>query len=358
MNIYIDKATIFILSAIILARDKFTPYTIVPLIAAVLFAAIMSLFDRERDKLAAAAIFIALAFFYPSLIYFLPLVCYDLYHTRWQPALVLGVFPLIVNLNQLPAISVLLVVLFAGLSWLTRRRTISLDKLTNEYIALRDSTKEFSILLESKNKELMEKQEYEIHLATLKERNRIARDIHDSVGHLLSNAILQTGALLAVCRDEALREKIHVLKDTLAAGMDSVRSSIHDLYDESLDLYSEIKRLTDGFDFCTIELDYIMDSTPSRQIKLTLILVVKEALSNIIRHSDATAVHVMLREHPALYQLTVRDNGSEKESSGEGLGLKNIAQRVESAGGRVHIGYNSGFTVFASIPRAGTGGSL
>ncbi|NLA87932.1 MAG: two-component sensor histidine kinase, partial [Clostridiales bacterium] len=135
-------------------------------------------------------------------------------------------------------------------------------------------------------------------------------------------------------------------------GMDSVRSSVHGLYEESIDLYTETKRLCDGFDFCEISLDYDMDSNPDKKVKYTLLSVIKEALSNIIRHSDATEVNVTLREHPALYQLIVRDNGAPKAQSGDGIGLKNIAQRVEAAGGIVNIGYNHGFTVFVSIPKS------
>jgi signal transduction histidine kinase len=134
--------------------------------------------------------------------------------------------------------------------------------------------------------------------------------------------------------------------------MDSVRASVHDLYEESVDLYAEIKRLADGFDFCPITLDFDMDSNPEKKVKYAILSVVKEALSNIIRHSDATGVHVTLREHPALYQLIVKDNGTPKAAAGDGIGLKNIASRVESVGGHVNIDTASGFTVFVSIPKA------
>ncbi|UOO38726.1 two-component sensor histidine kinase [Oscillospiraceae bacterium CM] len=199
----------------------------------------------------------------------------------------------------------------------------------------------------------MDKQDYELSLATLTERNRIARDIHDSVGHVLSNAILQTGALLATCRDDALRARLTTLKETLTSGMTSVRESVHDLHDESVDLSLETKRLTDGFDFCAITLDADLDGNPPKSVKYTLLSVVRESLSNVIRHSDATHVAVTLREHPALYQLIVKDNGTHKKTPGDGLGLKNIAQRVESLGGIAHTGFDGGFTVFVSIPKRG-----
>ena len=216
---------------------------------------------------------------------------------------------------------------------------------------MRDTTKEFSLQLEGKNRELMEKQDYEINLATLNERNRIARDIHDSIGHLLSNSILQTGALMATCKNETLYNNLNTLKNTLIAGMDSVRESIHGLYDESVDLYTEVRALIDNFHFCEILLDYDMESNLDKKIKYALLSIIKEALSNVIRHSDATGVKLTLREHPALYQLIIKDNGSKKEVSSEGIGLKNIKQRVDSLKGIVNIRYENGFMLFISIPK-------
>lgn len=55
----------------------------------------------------------------------------------------------------------------------------------------------------------------------------------DSFGHLLSNSILQIGAMMAVCGDEKMRGMLATLKDTLTAGMDGIRDSIHRLYDDS-----------------------------------------------------------------------------------------------------------------------------
>lgn len=348
---YLDKTTIFILCSVFCVQYRMDIYIIVPLICVVIISALLSYIDNDRAKLLTALIFFAVCVFYPVFLFFLPVIFYDIFNTRYQYAAGFGVIPAALGFQVLPPPMCLLIVLFSGLSYLMYRRTASLERVKNEYVALRDSTKEFSIILEHKNKELMDKQDYEINLATLNERNRIARDIHDSVGHVLSNALLQTGALMATCGDEASKERLKTLKDTLILGMDSVRTSVHGLYDDSIDLYTEIKHLTDGFNFCGITLDYDIDGSPEKKVKYTLLSVVKEALSNIIRHSDATQVHVTLREHPALYQLIVKDNGTKKDPGGDGIGLNNIAQRVASIGGIVNIGYDGGFTVFISIPK-------
>ncbi len=352
MDKYIDKATLFVLCAVFYIEYRSDFYIVVPLICVVCLSALLSYLDDDRLKLLTAAVYFAAAVFYTVFLFFLPVIVYDLLDTKYQAGLLLAAIPAGAGFPTLTLETCVIIVLFTGLSYLMKRRTVLLEKIKSEYITLRDTTKEFSLRLESKNKELMEKQDYEVHLATLNERNRIARDIHDSVGHTLSNAILQTGALMATCRDEAERDRLGILKDTLVTGMDSVRSSVHGLYEESVDLYTETKRLCDGFDFCEISLEYDMDSNPEKKVKYTLLSVVKEALSNIIRHSDATEVSVTLREHPALYQLTIRDNGTPKAQSSDGIGLKNITQRVEAAGGIVNIGYDHGFTVFVSIPKS------
>ena len=346
------KATVFILCAVFYAHFHLDIYIAVPIIVVVIVSALMSYIDSARFSGLAALAYFAVCIPYPIFVFFLPVIFYDLIYTKYRIGFLLAVIPAGLAFQALPLISCVFIIFAAGLSYLLCRRSVNLEHTKRQYTALQDSSREFSLQLESKNKELMEKQDYEIRLATLDERNRIARDIHDNVGHVLSNAILQTGALLATCGDDAERLRLGVLKDTLVTGMDSVRTSVHDLYEESVDLYTEITRLVDGFDFCTIELDYDLDSPPEKQVKYAMLFVVKESLSNVIRHSDATQVTVRLREHPALYQLIVKDNGTQKEQSGDGIGLKNIVQRVESVGGHVNIDVGCGFTVFVSIPKS------
>lgn len=65
---------------------------------------------------------------------------------------------------------------------------------------MRDTDTELKLVMEQRNRELLEKQDNEIYLATLRERNRIAREIHDNVGHMLSRSILQVGALATIVR--------------------------------------------------------------------------------------------------------------------------------------------------------------
>jgi len=134
--------------------------------------------------------------------------------------------------------------------------------------------------------------------------------------------------------------------------MDSIRTSVHNLHEESIDLQTEIQKLIDGFSFCPVKFDYDVASNQEKNLKYCFIAVTKEALSNIIKHSNATEALVIVREHPALYQLVIQDNGSNSNyNSDNGIGIKNISDRVTAIGGNVHISNNKGFRIFISIPK-------
>lgn len=207
------------------------------------------------------------------------------------------------------------------------------------------------------------KQDYEIYAATLKERNRIAREIHDNVGHLLSRSILITGAAKAINASDALSPVLDDLDHSLNQAMTSIRTSVHDLHDESLNLKEAAESLTSDFTFCPVTLNYDMGFEVPREIKYCFISIVKEALSNVARHSNATLVQITMREHPALYQLCIEDNGTLEEGlslsennrealfSSRGIGLSNMNDRLKILNGNLQITIQKGFRLFITIPK-------
>ena len=148
------------------------------------------------------------------------------------------------------------------------------------------------------------------------------------------------------------------LDDSLNSAMDSIRSSVHDLHDDSVNLEDTIRGLAHGFTFCPVLIHYDMSLLVPREIKYCLISITKEALSNVIRHSNASQVRITLQEHPALYQLCVEDNGTriapgclKAGSSQSGIGLTNIQERIQALNGNLQISADSGFRIFITIPK-------
>lgn len=288
----------------------------------------------------------------PSFVCFLPLLLYHCfrYRIRWGLAAVLLV-PWQIGRYELWLVAVLGV--YVLLALLFAYNTGRLQEMERLLITQRDASMERDMLLREKNKRLLEKQDYEIYLATLKERNRIAREIHDNVGHLLTRSILQMGALGTIYKEEPLHTQLEGVNETLNQAMTSIRQSVHDLHEDAIDLKQAvgeaIKEMQEKY---RVYFEYDMSRAVPRQIKYCFIAIIKEAMSNIARHSDADEIRIVLREHPGLYQMSVEDNGTAADSAAEpGIGLSNMRERVENLGGTLRIRREKGFQIFVSIQK-------
>lgn len=221
--------------------------------------------------------------------------------------------------------------------------------------SMRDASMEHDMLMEQMNHQLIEKQNAQIYNATLKERNRIAREIHDNVGHMITRSILQLGAIGVINTDEKLKAPISDLKSTLDTAMDSMRKSVHDLYDESVDLRQALAKLKPTDSAFAFSLEYDCEDDVSRDVKYAFIAIAKEAVNNAVKHSNGDEIRIIVREHPAFYQLEIMDNGTsvdERSLSGEtgdGIGIKNIKERVAAIGGTMRIKADDGFRIFVTL---------
>jgi len=360
----IDKFILFACCMTLYLLQGDISYAIIPVIMAILLCSLLVYFDNDRIKLIGYLLFIVLCVFNPAYIILVPLINYDIFNTKYQYSSLLVLVLFIVNLRSYSAMIISFTFLFLILSFLLKIKTNKIMLLKLEYNNLRDATAEISLIQEEKNRSLLENQDYEINLATLSERNRISKEIHDNIGHLLSRALLQIGALLTITKEDTTKTGLSSLKESLSLGMDQIRSSIHNMYDESIDLYATIDNIVKEFTFCKINYDYDITSNPNIKLKYCFIAITKESLSNIIKHSHATKVSILLREHPAMYQLIIEDNGVmdprkrktimqalENGEPVDGMGLQNISDRVKGFHGYFHISLEKGFKIFITIPK-------
>lgn len=221
--------------------------------------------------------------------------------------------------------------------------------------SMRDASMEHDMLMEQMNHQLIEKQNAQIYNATLKERNRIAREIHDNVGHMITRSILQVGAIGVINTDEKLKAPISDLKSTLDTAMDSMRKSVHDLYDESVDLRQALAKLKPTDSAFAFSLEYDCEDDVPRDVKYAFIAIAKEAVNNAVKHSNGDEIRIIVREHPAFYQLEIMDNGTSADErrlsgeTGDGIGIKNIKERVAAIGGIMRIKADDGFRIFVTL---------
>jgi signal transduction histidine kinase len=222
----------------------------------------------------------------------------------------------------------------------------------------RDDSKELEEILQDKNRRLMAEQDQQVHLATLAERNRIAREIHDNVGHLLSRAILLLGAINTVNKDEKLEPQLKMLADTLDESMAKMRASVHDLHDDSIDLKKNFDDIIGELKTYTVNTDLDLDEAIPTNVKLSLIGILKEAVTNILKHSNGDSVSIIMQKNYSFCTLSITDNGTISDAikekltteNYEGIGLSNIKNRATSLGGDAYFYTDNGFTVFARLP--------
>ncbi len=353
MTRLVDRFILFLFGSLLLLQlDSFTMPVVTALIGLAFLEATLILDKSKIVYILIVLVYIIAAFFFPYLLLYTPIVVYDLLWRRaWWEGLIL--LPLIFHLNygmdwwRLSYLGIV-VILAAVLSTRTRQQI----KNREDYIKLQDTSTEHALSLKEKNKELIEKQDYEIHLATLSERTRIAREIHDNVGHILTRAILQLGALLTIYKEEPLQGQLKDVNANLNEAMNNIRESVHDLHDNAIDLKQNMEEILrpmrERYD---VEFEYDISTDMKRNRKYCMIAIVKEAMSNIIKHSNATRIRLIVREHPGFYQLIIDDNGTIKQPiHATGIGLENMKQRVESFDGTIHFDWQDGFSIRISMP--------
>ncbi len=343
-----DRVILFLCCGIFSLMRHSGELNIVPVIIAAIALGLISFFDMKKNRILIGALYTLLCFFYPPLCFFLPVIMYGYFEKQYKYLFLSGLIPLLA-VSEIAGEDRLLILILAIISVLLKYKAIYFVHLREKYLAQTDTMREMSIRLQKQNQNLLKKQDDEIRLATLNERNRIAREIHDNVGHQLSSALLQVGALFTVNKEIPVLLSI---KDTLNMAMDSIRNSVHNLYDSSIDLDAQLKALAADFTFCDIDLNLNFETNPEPVVKYALIAIVKEAFANIMKHSDATRVCLSFIEHPGFFQLIVSDNGNVLNYHMEnGIGLRNITQRVEALKGNCLIRVKNGFELFITIPR-------
>jgi two-component system, NarL family, sensor histidine kinase DesK len=188
------------------------------------------------------------------------------------------------------------------------------------------------------------------HLAKVAERERIARDLHDVLGHTLSVIILKSELAGKLIDREPQRAKAEIadVEQTSRAALAEVRSTIRGYRSHSLD--AEIRQAK-----ATLETAGVSVESESASVQLTaaqesvVALVVREAVTNVVRHARASNCKLSLAPANGLCLLEIRDDGCGGPQV-EGNGLRGMRERVEALGGTLEWKTNAGTHLTVRFP--------
>lgn len=198
--------------------------------------------------------------------------------------------------------------------------------------------------------------------ATVHERNRIAREIHDSVGHALTAQSIQLHNAIAFWQSEPTKAYQFLIesRELVATALKDIRHSVSTLRSDPLQgkkLDSAIALLCHNF-FSRIKVmpnfSFALNQSLTDEIELTVYRIVQEALTNIIKHSEPTEVNVKVETVTNFLYLSIEDDGQgfNPEQNTTGFGLQGMRERVIALNGDLKISssFGCGCIITVNIP--------
>ena len=196
------------------------------------------------------------------------------------------------------------------------------------------------------------------HLAKVAERERIARDLHDLLGHTLSLITLKAElARKLVDRDpQRAKQEMLEVEQTSRAALADVREAISGYRGEGV--AAELVRARKTLETAGIAVDCEFDQLPLTPAQETVLaLALREAVTNVVRHAQAQQCKVRLHREKDVCTLEIADNGRGADSP-EGNGLRGMRERLEAIGGSLQRQTAAGTRLVIHLPLAPTAGTL
>lgn len=244
-----------------------------------------------------------------------------------------------------------------AMSYLARQQMEDRGRMAGLLADLRRANRE----LELAHRQLQEHTAQAEELAVVRERNRLAREIHDTLAHTLTALVIlmeASGRLIGRNPDQA-KEGLTKAKDLAREGLAEVRRSVSALRPMTLEVMSGSRawrKLAEDFDR-TIGMKVQLRIAGNERrlgeaVEIAIYRALQEALTNAHRHGHARNVDIVVNFLSATVEVTVKDDGKGADKPAKGFGLLGIRERVEALGGltEVRTRPGDGFELRLSIP--------
>jgi signal transduction histidine kinase len=215
-------------------------------------------------------------------------------------------------------------------------------------------------LIQEQNKALEQYANQVEKLTLLEERNRMARELHDTVGHTFTSVIMGMDAVyyLLDTAPQKAKEKLDVLRQVTRNGLEEVRRNIHQIapQDDQGTFAQMMSRLAHEFAVHTgtkVQIGQTGEECDlPKQVQLTLIRCLQESLTNAKRHGQADSVDIRMEYQSGQITLRISDDGIGSEQLEAGFGLKAMRERLSSLQGSLEVtsAKNEGTVVTCKVP--------
>lgn len=196
-------------------------------------------------------------------------------------------------------------------------------------------------------------------LAETRERNRLAREIHDTLGHVLTGIVAGLDACITMIdmSPDATKRQLEKIRDVARQGITDVRRSVSRLRPDALEKLTLedaiVKMLEDLSAAAGTQIRFDNQVHPLRfheDEEEVVYRVIQEASTNSIRHGHASRIHIVVSKKEQWLTITVKDNGSGCGQVESGFGLKHMQERLGLLNGTLEYDGSDGFLIVARIP--------
>lgn len=275
------------------------------------------------------------------------LQAYLLYYNTDVRSILLVIKSLLVSVNIL--LFMLYLVILIRVQLMENRRILALNNCLDE---TNEKLKEANIQLEEYAR-TTEK------MVQSRERNRLAREIHDTLGHTLTGIIagIDASLMLVDIAPEEVKQQLEVIGRTARQGMSDVRRSVSALRPDALERLSlpeavekiivEMKTISKADILYRMNADMTNLDEDEEEV---IYRIIQEGLTNAIRHGKADRIEIDISKLHNIITVTIQDNGTGCRNIKKGFGLRHMAERLELLNGKIEYNGDNGFILKAVIP--------
>lgn len=265
---------------------------------------------------------------------------YIAYYDAAAQRTLLGIYNVLISLNM--AVFIMYCVDFI----VTQRGTIDeVNALYEELEKVNEQIQEYAVMSEK--------------MAETRERNRLAREIHDTLGHTLTGIAAGIDACIATIdvAPDMTKKQLEVISGVTRDGIKDIRRSVSELRPDALERFSldyAISKMVT--DMNAVSGAKVYFNCQVKNLKFdedeenAIYRVIQEGITNAIRHGKAEKIWITMMKEGSDICLQIKDNGVGSKEIKNGFGTKHMKERIGMLGGTVSFDGSNGFTVNARIP--------
>lgn len=227
------------------------------------------------------------------------------------------------------------------------------DRNEKKHISLLDEERHLRYNLEQAQNALIRSQKEIEQLAEIRERNRIAHEIHDNIGHSIAGVIFQVEAAKRILKKDIDKTEgiLKLCGEKLAEALELTRNTVYNIRVDRKTGVSHIEEIIHNFKFCRVSFEHTGDFNKVSASNIKIIEAnIMEALTNASKYSRASNIQIKIDINKKNVRLYYKDDGIGCENIKENIGLAGMKERVRNSGGVIAIDGKDGFLIVCNLP--------